>query len=141
MKEELISFETAKLLKEKGFDLETLHFYTKPNSKMFGIDEHGRTYSIKNIPKKLYTSGEECALRSENIYPAPTQSLLQKWLRKVKEIHLSVWFNSLSKKYRLEAPNQEINTTLQGNFIREFDSYEEALEAGLIEALKLIKNK
>lgn len=53
MKEELTTFETAKLAKEKGFNIETLHFYTKSNSKMFGIDEKGRSYPIKNTSKKL----------------------------------------------------------------------------------------
>ena len=77
MIEHLVSFETAKLAKEKGFDLETPYFYTKPNSKMFGLDEKGRAYHIKNTAKKLYTCGEEATLNIENVYVAPTQSLLQ----------------------------------------------------------------
>jgi len=76
MEETLISFETAMLAKEKGLDLITIFFYTKPNSKMFGIDEHGRTYPIKNTPKKAYKCGEEAVLHVKNAYSAPTQGLL-----------------------------------------------------------------
>ena len=47
-----VSFELAKLLKKVGFDKESLKFYTKQNSKMFGIDEHGRNYPMKNIPQE-----------------------------------------------------------------------------------------
>ena len=42
MEETLIQFETAKLAKEKGFDVECLHFYTNPGSKMYGVDEAAR---------------------------------------------------------------------------------------------------
>jgi hypothetical protein len=75
-----VGFPTAKLLKEKGFDEEVRDFYTKPNSKMFGIDEHYRNYPIKNISKKLYTVGVHCVLNIENVYPAPTIADVVMWL-------------------------------------------------------------
>ena len=74
-----ILFELAKLLKEKGFDGQCLNFYTKPNSKMFGIDEHYRNYPIKNTPKKLYTVGEHAVLNIENVYFAPTIAEIVMW--------------------------------------------------------------
>ena len=75
-----VSFDTAKLLKEKGYNEHTTYFYTKPNSKMFGIDEHGRTYPIKNTPKRLYMIGEHATLKHENAYFAPTISEVIMWL-------------------------------------------------------------
>jgi hypothetical protein len=63
-----VTFEQAKLLKEKGFDEECNRFYTKPNSKLFGIDEHGRTYGpIKNKPNVLWIVGNVVAL-NEKMY-------------------------------------------------------------------------
>ena len=50
MKEQIIEFETAKLAKDRGFEIQCLYFYTKPNSKMFGLDEKGR-----NLWNKKYT--------------------------------------------------------------------------------------
>ncbi len=96
MEDTLISFKVAKLAKEKGFYLEKhiLHFYTKPNSKMFGIDEHGRSYPIKNISKKLYSIGDHATLNIENVLFAPTQSLLQKFIRETRGVHIEIHRNA-----------------------------------------------
>jgi hypothetical protein len=83
-----ITFELAKLLKEKKFKEQSLNFYTKPNSKMFGIDEHYRNYSIKNIPKKLYTVGVHAVLNIENIYFAPSIADVVMWLYEKHKIYI-----------------------------------------------------
>ena len=77
-----VSFPIAKLLKEKEFDKneEVYKFYVKPRSKMFGTDEKGRYYPMKNIPKKLYTIGEHAALNSTSVYIAPTISDVVMWI-------------------------------------------------------------
>ena len=156
MQEELITFETAKLAKQKGFNIEALNFYTKPKSKMFGIDEHGRSYSAHNTPKKLYTIGKDAALNIESVYPAPTQSLLQKWLREVHNCFIDIlphrdgdsknkqWKNKEDVFWTVEVDyygkNFEIKLTNNADFTQHFNkSYEEALEIALFEALKLIK--
>lgn len=133
IKEDLITYETALLAKSKGFGLETLHFYTKPNSKMFGIDEHGRSYSIKNTSKTLYQCGKQAVLNIENVFYAPTQTVLAKWLRDVHNIHINI--DSWKKAtFHLIYNN--------GSFYPEnpsmWDTYEQALEEGLKAALKLI---
>ena len=98
MKEQLITFETAKLAKEKGFTI---------------------------LEKGFYIG-------------APTQSLLQKWLREkhnleVISMHADdfVWWKV--KVRRLSKVGAEIIKTEM-----EFNTYEEALESGLHQALKLI---
>ena len=64
---------------------------------------------------------------------APTQSLLQKWLR--EEHQLYVLINYVNK----EQFNWEINMFQHGEYGIGFrGNYEEALEAGLLTALKLI---
>lgn len=94
MQEELVSFQVAKLAKEKGFNIECLHFYAKPKSKMFGLDEHNRSYSITNKSKSLYTIGEHAALHIESVYFAPTQSLLQKFIRETRGVHIEIHRNA-----------------------------------------------
>jgi len=147
MKEQLIEFKTAKLAKEKGFDnLEhTKHFYTKRNSKMFGVDEEGRAYPIKNTFKKLYTAGRDVDLKIENVIEAPTQSLLQKWLRDIHNIDITPMIRFadsygiiIHQKRTIPQKFKEIiiDVTSENHLT---GIYEEALEKGLKEALNLIK--
>ena len=114
--EELISFETAKLAKEKGF------------KKLcgFSYDEDG-----------ILTGNCE---QSYN-YVAPTQSLLQKWLREKYKIHIVVYVmeNSDGNIY-YDFGLKRIVNYLSDNSSKpmKFSTYEKALEVGLQEALKLI---
>ena len=112
-----VDFTTAKLLKEKGFDGQCLNFYTKPNSKMFGIDEHYRNYPIKNTPKKLYTVGEHAVLNIENVYFAPTIAEVVCWIYSKYQIWIQVsilkddeWHYSIRRKdnnWNIEFPTKE----------------------------------
>ena len=150
MKENLITLQTAKLAKEKGFNIKCLNFYVRSNCKMFGIDEYGRFYSIqKSTKSKIYTIGSHATLNKKNLIFAPTQSLLQKWLREEHDIYLNITTCGYDKKYhemRLFRLNKECytyyadKTFKNGHFLTpyKFESYEEALEVGLFEALKLI---
>jgi len=63
----------------------------------------------------------------------PTQSLLQKWLREKHNIY--IWITDWDKKYGVEITDNEGNKyQSQG-----IGTYEQTLEVGLLEALKLIK--
>lgn len=142
MKEQLISFETAKLAKEKGFNLECKCFYTNPRSKMFGIDEHNNYYPIKNIFKKIYTIGFEATLNSKNVIYSPTQSLLQKWLREKHNIDVEI-----HREGPIQSQRDGFSLWIMSLYETIFpwklggihNTYEEALEKGLQEALKLIE--
>lgn len=137
MKDELISFETAKLSKEKGFDLRQDTFYLNGN---LWNDHIGRT-----------CSGE--------IIEAPTQSLLQRWLREQHMIYISVnpeiigsdeweWSYEIQHlpKEHWEAKRRcghfvyksSFNESPGGTYWGAWRTYEEALEKALQEALKLI---
>ena len=118
MKEQLITFETAKLAKEKGFD-----WYCK------------KCYDEQSISATSDTGDWEEPLPVGKHY-APTQSLLQKWLREepcvsvfiipsIKENH-NEWFIIDNDENTIECEEA-------------FGVYEDALEMGLQEALKLIK--
>lgn len=118
MKDELISFGTAKLAKKKKFN-EWCDTY-------FDVDKFSRIGSDygNSFPDILYYQ--------------PSQSLLQRWLREVHNIHVEVTSNFVTidafkkhRKWYVYVQDEEIEAL--------FDSYEQALETGLFKALKLIK--
>jgi hypothetical protein len=80
MEPKYITFEQAKFFSSKELDIDCTSFYVKPNCKLFSVDEHGRHYSIKNTPKKLYKLGEHFVLKDENVFLAPEQHQVVDWL-------------------------------------------------------------
>lgn len=86
--EDYVSFETAKLLKEKGFDAEChshyypCHYpdgsikYEKDEGAQKGDKTWYNVYSLKNLPKDHYL--------------APTLQMAMKWLREAHNIDISV---------------------------------------------------
>ena len=75
----------------------------------------------------------------ENKLPAPTQSLLQKWLRKIHDIDVIIEVHN--EKYLIMLFKGLHNKNIkyyEANISLLFDIYEDALEVGLIEGLKLI---
>ena len=139
MTEQLISFETAKLAKERGFDEECFNHYVKNNKypKPFGLEDNYYVTKVvykKNscLPYKTpspYSEIQECT--------APTQSLLQKWLREKHNIHFVImngWYPE-SKNIFFEIKMYIHNWMQVGTL---YTTYEEALEKGLQEALKLV---
>lgn len=129
MTEQLVSFETAKLAKEKGFDIEVDTYLTDKNPDKY---------------RKLKMRTSLCNFNKiDTIYSRPTQSLLQKWLREVHNIEVIVFPKSHSIKgiiYVVEVAFkcQVYHITYDGVYIG-YETYEEALEVGLQEALKSIK--
>ena len=91
MKTEFVTYEIALELKELGFDEPCFNrFYTKPQSKMFGVDEKGRNYPIKNTSKKLYTMGEHFVLNINNAITAPLYQQAFRWLYQKLDIEKGV---------------------------------------------------
>ena len=119
MLDELVSLETAKLAYEKGFNIITYPFYEQFDIKL-------------NRHKNLHEG-----------YSAPTQSLLQRWLREKHNIHIEIELAS-DHELNILIPyiyQFDIYKDGDGVFDRNFyNTYEEALEVGLYEALKLIKD-
>ena len=118
--EDYVSFETAKLLKEKGFNKDT---YT-----MSMYDENGEAKDTL-----LLKEGEEPVLR-------PTIQMAMKWLRKKKVVIIPVpysftldgevyqWLYSIWC-----GDNLEIDADFEDDL---FDSYEEACEDAMKYALE-----
>ena len=123
MKEKLITFKTAKLAKKKGFFVEyncCQKFYI--NLKDDGIYDKDNVY--------------QCPYEHHSHILAPTQSLLQKWLRETHNIVVQV---SLFPKegYVVDGINLKDTTEIIFSFSN-YDVWEEALEKGLRKALTQI---
>ena len=112
MIEQLISFETAKFAKEKGCNLE-----------------------------KCTCGGyyPDCICSDTRI----SQSLLAKWLREVHNIHFEIKpifdVKDNLKPYHISVIKNPSGKDFEYEIVGSLDTYEEALEIGLQEALKLIK--
>lgn len=130
MKEQIISFETAKSAKEKGFDNKTPHKLRRNYYNYLGVLNGDVTEYIKALVDKKdvtpYTTTD-----------APTQSLLQKWLREVHNIDITI--SLVANDYGFYIHKDRNYTNKGENYGISGVTYEEALEVGLFEGLKLIE--
>lgn len=132
MKEELITFETAKLAKEKGFPQE-------PNKLKIPYYNYKGEFKgdVKDWLRKYLRKEDTSDVESVS---APTQSLLQRWLREKHNIIITIehWTNQ-------PVNNQIWENCYDYNFQQlhhgttPHKTYEQALEEGLYKALKFIK--
>lgn len=125
-----VNFELAKLLKEKGFDEQCSNFYASPRCKMFGIDEHGRYYPIKNKAKTLWISGHAATLDSRHVYYAPTIAEVIMWLYEKHGVWICVATIPFEKHFTFEYSIHNISECLtqDGVFDSPTEAYEEAIE-------------
>lgn len=130
MEETLVSFNIAELAKEKGFNEECrFHYEVESKESTFNIEyEPLRNSEIINGYGKLK-------------YPmisAPTQSLLQKWLREVHHIDIE----ARGCRYAGDMVTDHYQPYVNGAVLnlKKYPTYEEALEFALTEALKLISH-
>ena len=132
MVEELITFETAKLAKEKGFDEITRSVYT---------------------PKGELDTGASDFWNSQRIYPnmkwagASTQALLQRWLRDkhqtmivintysveddIEQVEDEYWHYIVRVTTRESGPTHDV--FVKDKYISYEDALEDGLKAGLLE--------
>ena len=114
--EDYVSFEVAKLLKEKGFDAECDYLYVDGEL----VRAQGCACNW-NEGESLYTDYKnECS--------APTLQMTMKWLREEKNIIVNIWYNGVdwdTEYYNNEDEDFYLITDTSCN------SYEEACEAGI----------
>lgn len=125
MKDEIVSFEVAKLAKEKGFD-EACEYG-------FIIYRDGSYVDHQDWGKR----GNRNSHHDSTCAAAPTQSLLQRWLREKYDIQIEIQWDSVTYGYKVWHPD-ETNWT-ERTFTYMMHTYEQALEQALIKGLKLIK--
>lgn len=155
MQEPLVSSETAKLAKEVGFNI--------PQNKMYSfgcilLENHksikfhnGDKNECANIP---HDWNNTISQTKTQYFSAPTQALLQQWLRDVHKIDVivlpsttkpNIYICTLFQHYTIDGKMivdkvSVIDVMIDGK-IGIWSKYENALETGLQEALKTIKDK
>ncbi len=119
LEEKLITYNTAKVAREKNFNI-----YQKSQ------------YSRGSNPETVYNyTKEQCRLFND-VYYAPTQSLLQQWLRVKFNIHIQITLvDTLCNIYCYHISTTNNGCRPDSKF---YHSYEEALEYGLLESLQMI---
>ena len=81
IQEDYVSFETAKLLKEKGFEY-------NPDESYWLIDANNTLYWISSIGAYDYVdTPTESFQRPKNGYRLITQAMAMQWLREKKYYH------------------------------------------------------
>lgn len=143
IKEQFVSFETAKLLKEAGFreHCKCMYFHDKDGGHKLCANLIG-DYDVSNDDNYEKNVYGDC-------YLVPTQALAARWLREVHDIHVVIteeaYVNGINYLWQVFVYNpttsdcwDDKSTGLYGDN-GEYKTYEGALEAGLREAIKLIK--
>ena len=132
MKENIVTFQVAKLAKEKGFGEKVYREY----------DKSGYLRCTSKSADVVLGPYDELLKSTE--YPAPTQSLLQRWLREVHKINIFISSKTIENKTIFIPHGRTIPDTIKNNLIVDIiqyctnNTYEEALEIGLYQALSLI---
>ena len=114
--EDYVSFETAKLLKEKGFDWECLGTYSTGDKEL-------------SISSECPYSND---LNDDMFIAAPTLQMGMKWLREDHHIHILPQISDPSQvnpKYYIVI--WTTGTKRESYILELFNSYEEAVEEGI----------
>ena len=144
MKDTRIIFETAKLAKEKGFN-ERVHYFYKVKSEN-DIELYGCTIKqlvgfkghvpIYHKVRDYHTNKEKLNAKLYRC-SAPTQSLLAKWLREKYDIDVIInTYRNQNQKYYKYFISEKSKNIIKSE--ENYNTYEDALEIGLQEALKSI---
>jgi len=138
-----ISLPTAKLAKEKGFNLESPAYYGcdepasgRPGNQFF-LRDWAKISEIGRVDTQVGTM----------IYAAPEQEMLREWLREVHQLHVAIspdksrqneviWF---SQVFNLSSYNMTFKSFNYITMIFGGSTYEDALELGLLNALQSIE--
>ena len=158
MEETRIQYNTAVLSKKKGFNIPVPAYYSQEGKLIINFEDSGYNeseyYFDANSFNENWNDGRRvndvnnscygCNKGSyKPVYSAPTQSLLQKFLREVHNIHieinlghdqLHIWYD-----FHLYKIEKSYNYTPIGQSESELKTYEAALEQALITGLNLIK--
>ena len=126
IEESYVSFDTARMLKEAGFEANLKTRYVEEEKDEWAFWESGTKRSDYNY--------------FDDTISCPTQALAARWLREVYNVAIYSLYDDDMEQwfYVVDAftKNPVINGFQSGS---EYDDYESAFEDGLREAIKLIK--
>jgi len=155
--EQYISFETAKLAKEKSLDLPHTHYYVYP---FMNFKADGQLN--KNLMPEDYNDNMFQIVKNRkgqpHIAPAYTQAFLQQYLREIHNIRLLIDFETIDDSETAYVWNivydipegkgrkkdtwdfYERLSSFSMELMTWYKTYEEALEFGLQRALGMVKS-
>lgn len=125
-KEDYVSLEVAKMLKEKGFNEECEYYISENTSQVF---YKGRLKPFKEV--------------EHIVFKCPTLYEAQKWIWQSNKSLVTAFIKApFGQPHEFIYCIQDAKNTIDdyGTIVSEeaFSSYEEALNTGILEALKLI---
>ena len=146
--EDYVSYETAKLLKEKGFNEWCSKCYgvaVRHNGEDISFDEEcdlkdeGRENEIEYIEGgRLYDCGCNNHEKDVNVWAAPTLWIVMKWLREVKHYYIQVMLDGwacgghLGYYVVIQKTDSDFEMMLQDAVDEVFyETYEQAAEAAI----------
>ena len=121
IEESYVSFETAKMLKEAGFEANLKTRYVEEEKNEWAFWDSGAKRSDYNY--------------FDDIIACPTQSLAARWLREAHNIDVMV--EVYNRDYYAYNVYKNKHLMIIRNIVT--SSFEKVLEEGLCEAIKLIK--
>lgn len=125
MKDEFVSFETAKLAKKRGY----------PQNTFGTTDMQGACYIDDG---RFYPNG--CIYPTDRAQTAPTQSMLQRWFREEKKLSIEICYNGLSRSFSWACVDMDkgffAGVGVKDFYMQDYSTYEEALEDALWYNLK-----
>lgn len=130
--ENYVSFETAKLLKEKGFDEPTGFVYSE-NGELLKLSDFGVRYLL-NSECDDYPHWQFPFEGVASIVSAPTIQMTMKWLRETKDIQIEIsivgtdtWKSPTKWMYGFRCQTKDVIDRRNADF----SSYEEACETAI----------
>ena len=136
--ETFVSLETAKLLKKAGFDWECNHYYFTQNGKTESKSDF--RYPARNYNETMATMDSKSF--EFEVCSRPTLDVARRWLREVKDYHIIVEYDGYQRVYQCRLDSYvHMYDLAHREWIddyRDFSTYEEALETGILKCLTLL---
>jgi len=134
MQEQIVSLKVAELAKEKGFNIDVINYYNKK-----GQLDCTEEYDTDRLVKTNWNDGlgSYPTLAEDVKYSAPSQSLLQKWIRETRGVHIQIYRNASGYYWGMCKADSGTDLGWSGDvgvkvrYQLERDTYEEALEIAL----------
>lgn len=130
--EDYVSFETAKLLKEKGFPQE----YDRYHSLVYNEKDYEDEYEVQRMVLETRTvkagtlSSYPIGVPDPKCY-CPTLQMAMKWLREDYNMHIEVRYFPMPDIYRYVIIHSPATFENIDSHPQYFNTYEEACEAGI----------
>lgn len=134
--DQIVNLETAKLAMEVGFKENVTHLYLDGENNLLLIATAYTTPPYRVSMSDIETPPEELL---EDGVPAPTQTALSRWLREKHDMYVSVEMMAFKRGWIVYIISMPIKVVCFK--AKDFDTYEEALEEGLKQSCKIVKDR